>query len=155
LLQTLAALLFQYIGIQAHQELFQPVRSLPRLTLQLELIHKVSLIGDIDGDGKPDIAVTNYGSSTVSVFRNTSTSGSITSSSLSTKVDFTTGSAPVSVVIGDIDGDGKPDLAVTSGSNVVAVLRNTSTSGSISAGSFAAKLTLPPELIHRVLLWRH
>ena len=97
-------------------------------------------IGDIDGDGKPDIAVTNYGSSTVSVFRNTSTSGSITSSSLSTKVDFTTGSAPVSVVIGDIDGDGKPDLAVTSGSNVVAVLRNTSTSGSISAGSFAAKV---------------
>jgi hypothetical protein len=86
-------------------------------------------IGDLDGDGKPDLAVANRGSNTVSVLRNTSTSGSV---GFADKVDFVTGSAPFSVAIGDADGDGKPDLAVANNaSNTVSVLRNTSTSGSV------------------------
>ena len=98
-------------------------------------------IGDLDGDGKPDLAVTNYGSNTVSVFRNTSTSGTIDASSFAAKVDFSTGNSPYSIAIGDLDGDGKPDLALTnSGSNTVSVLRNTSTSGTIDASSFASKV---------------
>jgi len=98
-------------------------------------------IGDLDGDGKPDLAVANNSSTTVSVFRNTSTSGSIAASSFAAKVDFTTGNNPYSVAIGDLDGDGKPDLAVANfSSNTVSVFRNTSTSGSIAAGSFAAKV---------------
>ena len=98
-------------------------------------------IGDIDGDGKPDLAVANSSSASVSVFRNTSTSGSITGSSFAAKVDFITGTNPQSVSIGDIDGDGKPDLAVANSSSAsVSVLRNTSTSGSITSGSFAAKV---------------
>ncbi|WP_298354043.1 FG-GAP-like repeat-containing protein [Runella sp.] len=92
-------------------------------------------IGDIDGDGKPDLAVANSGSNTVSILRNTSTSGTV---SFATKVDFTTGSSPVSVSIGDIDGDGKPDLAVVNGvDNSVSVLCNTSTSGTVSFASKA------------------
>ncbi len=66
-------------------------------------------IGDVDGDGKPDIVVTNYSSGSISVFRNTGTIGSV---SYAAKVDFMTGSGPHSVAIGDIDGDGKFDLAV-------------------------------------------
>ncbi len=84
-------------------------------------------LGDMDGDGKADIATANYSSSTVSVLRNTSSSGTI---GLAGKVDFATGSAPVGVVISDMDGDGKPDLAATNqGSSTVSVLRNTSLSG--------------------------
>ena len=80
-------------------------------------------IDDVDGDGKPDLAVANWISNTVSVFRNTGIIGSV---SFSAKVDFTTGSNPQSVAIGDVDGDGKPDLAVANnGSNTVSVLRNT------------------------------
>ena len=98
-------------------------------------------IGDLDGDGKPDLAVTNVNSNTVSVFRNTSTTGLITSGSFAAKVDFTTGYWPRDVAIGDLDSDGKPDLAVTNAnSNTVSLFRNTSTSGSITSGSFAAKV---------------
>src|SRR5688572_28726108 len=97
-------------------------------------------IGDLDGDGKPDLAVTNYGSNTVSVFRNTSTSGTIDASSFASKVDFSTGTNPVIVAIGDLDGDGKPDLALTNySSNTVSVFLNTNTSGTIDASSFAAR----------------
>ncbi len=95
-------------------------------------------IGDIDGDGKRDLAVANNGSNTVSILRNTSSAGTV---SFATKVDFATGANPYSVSIGDLDGDGKPDLAVANkGSNNVSVLRNTSTSGSITSGSFAVKV---------------
>jgi hypothetical protein len=98
-------------------------------------------IGDLDGDGKPDLAVANQGSNTVSVFRNISGSGRIVPGSFANKVDFTTGTNPVSVAIGDVDGDGKPDLAIVNrGSNTVSVLRNTATSGSITTGSFAARV---------------
>ena len=95
-------------------------------------------IGDIDGDNKLDIVVANNGSltgdgTTVSVLRNTSTSGNI---SFASKVDFTVGNGPRVVAIGDLDKDNKKDVVVTNFGNkdgtTVSVLRNTSSSGSIS-----------------------
>ena len=96
-------------------------------------------IADIDGDGKPDLMAANTNSISVSVLRNTSTPGSITASSFAAKVDFATASSPQFFAFGDLDGDGKPDLAIPNYNfNSIAVLRNTSTSGSITASSFAA-----------------
>ena len=102
--------------------------------------HSVA-IGDLDRDGKSDLVVANNSAGTVSVFRNTSASGSIDASSFVAKVDFSIGTNPKSVAIGDLDGDGKPDLAVVNGNGItVSVLRNKSVSGSITTSSFAAKV---------------
>jgi outer membrane protein assembly factor BamB/fibronectin type 3 domain-containing protein len=94
-------------------------------------------MGDLDGDGKPDIVMTNYENNTFSVLRNTSTLGSITASSFAPRVDFTTGINPMGIAINDLDGDGKPDVVVSNFAGNLSVFRNTGSSGSIT---FAPKL---------------
>lgn len=104
----------------------------------------LSAVSDYDGDGKPDIAVTNYTSNNISILKNTSTPGTIDASSFATKVDLTTGTGPYAIAAGDIDSDGKTDLVVANYNvNTVSVFRNVSTSGSITSGSFEAKVDFP------------
>ncbi len=67
-------------------------------------------IGDFDGDGKPDIVVTNSMDTSVAIYRNNSTVGT---PSFEPQARFATLYGPVFPVVGDIDGDGKADIAVT------------------------------------------
>lgn len=99
-------------------------------------------LADIDKDGKIDIAVSNSFNSTVSILRNTSTIGTITTSSFASKVDFAIGNNPTRLVLGDMDGDGRVDMVVTNNSNdSVSVFRNTSISGTITLSSFAPRIS--------------
>ncbi|WP_276482763.1 FG-GAP-like repeat-containing protein [Paraflavitalea pollutisoli] len=94
---------------------------------------------DLDNDGKTDLVVANGNSNSVSVYRNTVVALGETCQ-FATPVDYTTATAPVHIAIGDLDGDGKPDLLVTNaGQGSVTILKNTSMPGNVS---FVAQTSL-------------
>ncbi|MBC7946535.1 MAG: VCBS repeat-containing protein [Chitinophagaceae bacterium] len=91
-------------------------------------------IGDLDGDGKQDLVVTNFNAgnaSSVSVFRNTSVGANI---SLAPKMDFTTGMGSLGLSLADMNSDGKLDMIVSSGNSGYFSFFNNTTSiaGNIS-----------------------
>ena len=89
-------------------------------------------IGDLDGDGKIDVAVSNTGYDSVSVLRNTSTPGNV---SFAHWISFRDGGGPIHTSISDIDGDGKPELVTANqDSNTISIHKNLSTPGNILFG---------------------
>ena len=82
--------------------------------------HPIALaVGDFNGDMKLDLATANYGRTDVSVLPGDGMGGF----DIRLASKFQVGLKPVSVVVGDFNGDMKPDLAVANeGSDTVSVL---------------------------------
>ncbi len=87
-------------------------------------------IGDLDGDGRPDLAVLNWGSHTVSLFHNR---GAVTPAAKTRDAGgifdaartIAYGSAPAyALAIGDVSGDARPDLVIGDAQGVVHRLLN-------------------------------
>lgn len=97
---------------------------------------------DVDGDGKPDVLVSNSGANTISVFKNQSSVGTINTSSLSTKSDISFAS-PADIKLADIDGDGKRDLVISRGgtATLIGVMRNIASVGTVNNTSFSSVVT--------------
>jgi alpha-tubulin suppressor-like RCC1 family protein len=102
------------------------------------------VVRDLDGDGRPDIVSAN-GSGSISILRNLGPAGSITTNSFAPRVDLALAGSSESVAVGDLDGDGKPDLAVADSSGFISLFRNNCTPGNISAGTFDARADLPAQ----------
>lgn len=96
-------------------------------------------IGDIDGDGRPEIISANALAFGISVFHNINSVKGVPA--FDNKVDFITGFQPMSIAVGDLDNDGKPDIIIANSNNDttldIAILKNTSNTGVIDNTSFA------------------
>src|SRR3954451_8507091 len=73
-------------------------------------------VGDLNGDTRLDIAVANHMSSTVNVLLGSGGNGAVgflpaVGSPFPTANGPTAGNGPANIAIGDVNGDGKPDLA--------------------------------------------
>jgi hypothetical protein len=64
----------------------------------------------LNGDGRPDIAVTTELPSQLVIFQNLSTPGTLSASSLAAPVVLASGWNPGGVTIADLNGDGRPDV---------------------------------------------
>jgi hypothetical protein len=99
-------------------------------------------LGDLDGDGWLDVATSNWGNAAVGILRNTG-GGVLSAPQLHTLFP---GALPTDVAVGDLNGDGRPDVAASTGNGVVSVLIN-SAAGlqppvNHGAGSYASSLAL-------------
>jgi hypothetical protein len=72
-------------------------------------------VGDLDGDGKPDVVAASASQDTVGVFL-------ASSDHKLTETDYATGEAPVAVAPGDLDGDGRLDIVTANQNATVSVL---------------------------------
>jgi gliding motility-associated-like protein len=99
-------------------------------------------LADFDNDGLDDFAHVSRTNSTLAVYRNTTTGSTISMSKVFTS-SFT---STVGLDVGDLNGDGKIDIAATSLANGIRLYKNTSTSGTISFDSpLAISLNKKPD----------
>jgi uncharacterized protein YjdB len=78
-------------------------------------------VGDFNGDGKPDLAISGYAANSISIFLGNG------DGTFQAPLNANTGAIPGEVVVGDFNGDGIQDLAVLTGSpsnNFVVLLGN-------------------------------
>ena len=113
----------------------------PFVTFAVGASPRAVALTDLDGDGRPEIITANYHSSTVSILRNGSSPGTITTTSFPSRVDFAVGAGPQGLTVTDLDGDGRSDIATgNSIGNSLSLLRNVGT-GPLTSNSFAAAVT--------------
>ncbi len=89
------------------------------------------LMADLNQDRRIDIAAANYENGTVEIFRNQTTS---TNPVFSNAQAIAATSNPIGIAAGDLNGDGRLDLVLTSDdfSDQMALLENTGGSGNVS-----------------------
>jgi hypothetical protein len=103
-----------------------------------------AVAGDFNADGKVDLAVANQGDNTVTILLGNGNGGFAAAKGSPVSV----GNNPISIAMGDINGDGKLDLAVANAGNaVVSILQGNNDGTFISATSQWIALSNSPQSI--------
>ncbi len=101
------------------------------------------VVADLNGDGIPDLAVADFQTQQVSVLLGNGSNG-VGNGTFQTAVPYSTGANPSAVVVGDFNGDGIPDLALTSApaggnpGNQVSLLLGVPNAQGKASGTFTA-----------------
>jgi type II secretory pathway component GspD/PulD (secretin) len=99
------------------------------------------VVGDFNGDGKLDLAVTNEGDNTVSILLGNG------DGTFQTQKTFATGLGPDAIVAADFNGDGKLDLAVANlTDNTVSIFLGNG-DGTFAAGTTITGMNTPVAMI--------
>jgi hypothetical protein len=117
----------------------------PDRRFELEVRPRIAISGgsigisDLNGDGRPDLAVTNYGTDQVSLLFGNG------DGSFQAGLAVPVGDAPLALAIADFNGDGNQDLAVTEAARVPPVFPLGSLSVLLGRGdgTFGSRMTLP------------
>jgi hypothetical protein len=100
-------------------------------------------VADVDGDGKLDIVVGDQASSSVLVYRNLATPGTLSLDSFAAPVSFAAGSYPHGLRVADLNGDGLPEILVANySSHSISILQNQGSAGTLTTNSFAPQYVL-------------
>lgn len=119
------------------------------------------VIRDVDGDGKPDLIVSNANNSlavppanTVYIFRNQHTTGNLTTQSFSTgiKIPVAGAASTYGLEVQDLDGDNKPEIIANQFNAAdVFILKNTSSVGQVSFGA-AQRISVPSSTFNHLVV---
>jgi hypothetical protein len=104
--------------------------------------------GDLDGDGKQDIVVSNTnesGNNGIAIFRNISSSGQVQFADKKSLRIMSDMPFKAPVIIDDVNRDGKPDIIATNGSGVFTYMNTTKPGDTLSFAYPSPYITINPD----------
>ncbi len=114
------------------QDVAHPGHFLPPVTYATQASAVDVAVGDLNGDGKPDLVVANLGpapTGSVSVLlQNPALPGTFLSAT-----SYAGFGQPLAVAIADLNGDGHPDIAVADSTSATVMLQNAASPGTFAA----------------------
>ena len=97
---------------------------------------------NVNNDGKPDLIISSYNTSSLLIFRNQASAGAFSLSTLAAPVNYDLGNGANGIAVGDLDADGKMDIVVSKYlADSFTVLKNTSIGTIIDGSSFTIDST--------------